>query len=62
MKESTLDLYAKTDKGYVVIFDTSRPVGEGIGDLKVVLASLAAQKRTPAEYIDLRVSGKAYYK
>lgn len=62
VKETTLDLYVRTQTGYMIIFDTSRPVGEEIADLKTVRAALAAQRATPAEYIDLRVAGKAYYK
>jgi cell division septal protein FtsQ len=62
VKDTTLDLTVTTDKGYRLVFDTSRPVEEEIADLKAVARTLAAQKRTPAEYIDLRIAGKAYYK
>jgi cell division septal protein FtsQ len=62
IKDTTFDLTATTNKGYRLLFDTSREAGDEISDLKSVQALLATQKRTPAEYIDLRVSGKAYYK
>ena len=62
IKDTTLDLYVTTDKGYRLMLDTSRSVGEAITDLRAVLNTLALQKKTPAEYIDLRVAGKAYYK
>jgi len=61
VKDTTLDLYVTTNKGYKLILDTSRPIEDTTANLKAVLASLAAQKRTPAQYIDLRVPDKAYY-
>lgn len=60
--DTTQDLSIQTSKGYRLIFDTSRSVKDELFDLKAVLATLAIQKKTPAEYIDLRISGKAYYK
>lgn len=60
--DTTFDLYATTDKGYQLIFDTQRPAGEEIGDLTTTLRALAAQHKSPASYIDLRVAGRAYYK
>lgn len=62
IKDTTLDLTATTNKGYRILLDTSRTVGEEINDLTAVQKLLVAQKRTPAEYIDLRIAGKAYYK
>jgi cell division septal protein FtsQ len=62
VKDTTLDLSVTTNKGYRLIMDTSREVSDEMVDLKAVLALLASQKKTPAEYIDLRVAGKAYYK
>ncbi len=62
IKDTTLDLTAQTNKGYKLLFDTSREVPDELADLKAVQKLLAAQKRAPAEYIDLRISGKAYYK
>ncbi len=62
VKDTTLDLSVSVNKGYRLVFDTGRDVGEELADLKSVQALLAAQKKTPAEYIDLRIAGKAYYK
>ncbi len=62
VKETTFDLYVNTNKGYQLVFDTTRPVAQQLADLKTILVSLAAQKRTAVEYIDLRIDGKAYYK
>ena len=62
IKDTTLDLSAQTNKGYRLLFDTSRTVPEEIADLQAVQRLLVAQKRTPLEYIDLRIAGKAYYK
>ncbi len=62
IKDTTYDLTVSTNKGYALIFDTGRGVDEEIGDLKSVLALLVSQKKTPAQYIDLRIAGKAYYK
>jgi cell division septal protein FtsQ len=62
VKDTTVDLYVTTDKNYQLIFDTSRAAPDEIVDLKGVLATLAAQKRVPTAYIDLRIPSKAYYK
>ena len=62
IKDTTLDLYATTPAGYQLIFDTSRSSVDEVADLKAILAALAAQKKQPSRYIDLRVVGKAYYK
>ncbi|HVQ44988.1 MAG TPA: cell division protein FtsQ/DivIB [Candidatus Saccharimonadia bacterium] len=62
IKDTTLDLAATTNKGYRLLFDTGREVPEELADLQAVQRLLVAQKRTPAEYIDLRIAGKAYYK
>jgi len=62
IKDTTYDLAATTNKGYRLLFDTSRGVADEIADLKAVQRLLVAQKHTPAEYIDLRIAGKAYYK
>ncbi|HVE80842.1 MAG TPA: FtsQ-type POTRA domain-containing protein [Candidatus Dormibacteraeota bacterium] len=60
--ETTSEIHVKTSKGFVIKFDTTRPAGEQIQDLQAVLSHLAAQKKSPAEYIDLRIEQKAYYK
>ncbi len=61
VKDTTLDLYVTTPK-YRIIFDTSRSVSEQVADLRTLQAFLAKQAKAPAEYIDLRIAGKAYYK
>jgi cell division septal protein FtsQ len=60
--ETTLDLSVTTNKGYRLVFDTGREVLDEMTDLDAVLKLLAAQHKAPADYIDLRVAGKAYYK
>lgn len=62
IKDTTLDLSAQTNKGYKLLFDTSRGAEEEVADLRAVQRLLASQKKVPAEYIDLRIAGKAYYK
>lgn len=62
VKETTLDLYVMTNRNYRLIFDTSRPAGEQVADLQALLGFLAKQGKAPAEYMDLRITGKAYYK
>lgn len=62
IKDTTFDLTVSTNKGYKLIFDTSRPVADEMKDLKSVLALLASQKRAPTQYLDLRIAGRAYYK
>ncbi len=62
IKDTTFDLAAATNMGYRLLFDTTRGVDEEVADLKAVQRLLVTQKHTPAEYIDLRIAGKAYYK
>ncbi len=61
IQDTTYDLTVKTNKGYNLIFDTTRGVSSEIADLQAVQKVLVAQKQTPASYIDLRIAGKAYY-
>ncbi len=62
VKDTTLDLYVSTGKGYQVIFDTSRDANQEVSDLRTLLTFLSHQGKTPSQYIDLRIAGKAYYK
>jgi cell division septal protein FtsQ len=60
--DTTSELYVVTSRKFFIKFDTTREVDEQVGDLKAVLDTLSKQNKTPAEYIDLRIAGKAYYK
>jgi len=62
VQDTTLDLTVTTSKNYRLILDTSRAAGDEMADLKTLLGFLNKQGKTPAEYIDLRIAGKAYYK
>jgi cell division septal protein FtsQ len=61
ISDTTFDLTVSTNKGYQLIFDTTRAVGDEISDLKAVQALLVTQGKTPSQYIDLRIAGKAYW-
>jgi cell division septal protein FtsQ len=61
VKDTTLDLDVSTNKSYKLIFDTSRSVPSEIHDLKAVQGVLTSSGKTPASYIDLRISGRAYW-
>lgn len=60
--QTTLDLTVETNKTYQLLFDTTRPAGDELKDYDAVAKSATAQKKPVTEYIDLRISGKAYYK
>jgi cell division septal protein FtsQ len=60
--ETTSEVQIKTNKGYILKLDTTRSAAGELGDLKAVLAELGKAKKSPAEYIDLRIEHKAYYK
>ncbi len=62
VQESTSELYVTTDKGLLLKFDTTRLAAGELSDLAKVLQQLQSLKKTPAQYIDLRVEHKAYYK
>lgn len=57
--ESTSEVYAKTNKGYLIKLDTTRPAADQLADLALVLKNLNG--KIPSQYIDLRVAGRAYY-
>lgn len=48
-------------RGYPVKLSLDRPVGEQVEDMQRALTYLDSKKLTP-QYVDVRVSGKAYYK
>lgn len=60
--DTTSEVYVSTNKGYLIKFDTTREASGQISDLVNVLATLSRIKKTPAEYIDLRVENRAYYR
>lgn len=60
--ETTTEVFVTTDRGYVVKFDTTRSAASGVQALVRVQAELARVGKTPAEYIDLRIENRAYYK
>lgn len=60
--QTTNELFVKTKSGYILKFDTTRSIDEQLTDLQAVQKSLAKQKKQPAEYIDLRIAGKVFYK
>jgi hypothetical protein len=62
IKDTTYDLYVSTTAGYRLILDTGRAAGDQAGDIDTMLRFLVKQRKHPAEYIDLRVPGRAYYK
>lgn len=57
--ESTSEVYVKTNKGYIIKFDTTRSASDQLRDLSIVLRNLKGKR--PQQYIDLRVAGRAYY-
>lgn len=59
---STKELDVTSSSGYIIKFDTERHAQGQIEDLKLVLQTLAEQKKTPTAYIDLRVPQKAYWR
>ncbi len=59
---STSELYIKTNQGYTLKLDTTRSAAGEIEDLQAVKKELARAKKLPADYIDLRIENKAYYK
>lgn len=60
--ETTSELTIKTTKGYSIKLDTTRSIESTVTALKTVQAELTRSKKTPKEYIDLRIESKAYYK
>lgn len=57
--ETTFDLYAYTEAGFYVKFDTTRPADIQLSNLKSILA---AYRDGIHEYVDVRINGWAYYR
>ncbi|MDP4038428.1 MAG: FtsQ-type POTRA domain-containing protein [bacterium] len=60
--DTTSELYIKTDKAYLIKFDTNKNATEQLVSLDSVLKTLSRQNKKPSEYIDLRVEGRIFYK
>ncbi len=60
--ETTSEVNVKTDKSFVVKFDTTRSAAEELADLKAVQGELTKSRKVPGQYIDLRIPHKAYFK
>jgi hypothetical protein len=59
----TNELHAKIDKvGYTVKFNLHGDAREEAGTYLAVKQKLDGEKKTPSEYVDVRVENKAYYK
>jgi cell division septal protein FtsQ len=59
VRESTFELDVLTDKGWKIIFDTTRSANDQIAALKKILPYA---KNKIKDYLDLRVPNWAYYK
>jgi hypothetical protein len=59
VQETTFDLYVYTGAGFFVKFDTTRPVDKQLTDLKNIIIEHRGEIK---EYVDVRISGWAYYK
>jgi len=59
-KTRELDVHIK-EGDYIVKLSIDRPVGEQVEDMSAAIRYFDSNKRRP-EYIDVRVSGKAFYK
>ena len=59
---TTTELDVITTKNFVVKFDTTSGVEQQLTELNSVLATLSSLKKQPAQYIDLRIPGKAFYR
>jgi cell division septal protein FtsQ len=62
VSETTSELNVKLKDGYIIKFNTSDTADSQIKSLAATLALIKSQNKKPSEYIDLRVTGKAFYK
>lgn len=60
--QSPADLEILSSEGWQIYFDLTRSPDEQVNALKRVLQQEIKEKRTSLEYVDLRVSGRVYYK
>lgn len=59
ISETIFQLDAVTDRGWKIVFDTTRPASGQLVDLNKFLSE---HKDEVQEYVDLRVEGRVYYK
>ena len=62
VRETTGELNAKTTQGYDIKFDTTVDPAAQVRALNAILELLKSSNKKPAEYIDLRINGKAFYR
>lgn len=62
VRDTTGELIVRTNQGYEIKFDTTTDVNTQLGALRGVLGLLESQNKKPAEYIDLRVPNRAFYR
>lgn len=60
--ETTKELLVKTNAGYEIKFNTEETPDSQLRSLQATLDLLASQNKQAAQYIDLRVPGRAFYK
>lgn len=58
VSETTTEVAVKTNKGFIMKFDTTRSLESQLADYKAI----AARKIVPKEYVDLRIAGRVFYK
>lgn len=62
VRETTGELNAKTTQGYDIKFDTTTDPEIQARALQSILDHLKSSNKKPAEYIDMRIIGKAFYR
>ena len=60
--ETTSELNVKINGGYTIRFNTSDSADSQLRSLTATLDLLKSQNKAPLEYLDLRVTGRAFYK
>ncbi len=60
--ETTSELNVKVADGYTIKFNTSDSPDSQVRALGAALALIKSQNKKPTEYLDLRVTGRAFYK
>lgn len=60
--ETTSEIYARTNKNYLIKFDTNRDIHSQLSSLDSVIKTISSQNKKPSEYIDLRIEGRVFYK